>query len=284
VLTIRSVADMDRAIANNLWKLDRSQFDVVVGIPRSGMIAASIVATYLQMPLATLEGYIAGICHGRSGKTVAFSDRILLVDDTSNKGGAMARAVSMLKGKARAVTRCAVFGPYQVEDPARIIDVVFEDQRGPRGFAWNMWKHARLPKWGFDFDGVLCRDPTKAENDDGPRYRKFLLEAEPLFLPTRPIGHIVTGRLEKYRGECQAWLKRHGIQYAQLHMCEFHSKAERMDAMKFAGGRGGWKARIAAEVGVELFVESCPKQAGIIAREARIPTWCTRTQSYVLPS
>jgi hypothetical protein len=49
--------------------------------------------------------------------------------------------------------------------------------------------------------------------------------------------------------------------------------------MKFAGGRGGWKARIVKDLGVELFVESCPKQAGIIAREAQVPVWCTRTQS-----
>lgn len=277
-MNLRSVADMDRAIANNLWKLDRSKFDVVVGIPRSGMIAASIVATYLQMPLATLEGYLAGIVHGRGGKPVAASERILLMDDTSNKGGAMARAVGMLRGKAKSITRCAVFGPYQVENPAEIIDVWLEDCRGPRGFAWNMWKHSRLPRWGFDMDGVLCRDPTKAENDDGPEYLRFMRDAEPLFLPTRPIGHIITGRLEKYRSETEDWLGRHGVEFLQLHMAPFHSKAERMQAMKFAGGRGGWKARIAREVGVELFIESCPKQAGIIAREAGIPVWCTGTQ------
>jgi len=284
MLTIRSIGDMDRAIANNLWKLDRSAFDIVVGIPRSGMIAASIVATYLQMPLATLEGYLAGIIHGRSGKMVPTSTRVLLVDDTSNKGGAMARAVAMLNGKAKAITRCAVFGPYQVADPAKIIDVVFEDQPGPRGFAWNIWKHARLQRWGFDLDGVLCRDPTKAENDDGPAYTGFCQKAPPLFLPTRPIGHIVTSRLEKYRGDTEQWLARHGVEYLQLHMLDLPTKADRMAAMKSSGGRGGWKAGIAMEVGVELFVESCPKQAAIISRIAQIPAWCTRTQSYVLPS
>jgi uncharacterized HAD superfamily protein len=279
-MNFRSVGDMDRAIANNLWKLDRKQFDVVVGIPRSGMIPASIIATYLQMPLATLEGYIAGIVHGRSGRPVRPSDRILLVDDTSNKGGAMKRAVAMLP-KGVEVTRCAVYGPYQVENPSEIIDVWFEDCRGPRGFSWNLWKHSRLQRWGFDFDGVLCRDPTKQENDDGPRYREFLGAAHPLFLPTRPIGHIITGRLEKYRGETEGWLHRHGIEFLQLHMMPFDTKAERMDAMKFAGGRGGWKAGICREVGVDMYVESCPKQAGIIAREAKIPVWCTGTQCLV---
>lgn len=277
-MNLRSISDMDRAIANNLWKLDRAKFDVVVGIPRSGMIPASIIATYLQLPLATLEGYIAGIVHGRSGVPVVSSDRILLMDDTSNKGGAMKRAMELLP-KGIKVTRCAVFGPYQVSDPSEIIDVWFEDCRGPRGFAWNLWKHARLRRWGFDFDGVLCRDPTKEENDDGPSYRHFIESTPPLFLPTRPIGHIVTGRLEKYRSETEQWLKRNGVEFAQLHMMPFASKAERIAEMKQNGGRGGWKASIAKKVGVEMFIESCPKQASIIAREARIPVWCTGTQS-----
>jgi hypothetical protein len=279
-MNLRSVGDMDRTIANNLWRLDRSKFDVIVGIPRSGMIPASILATYLQMPLASLDGYLAGIVHGRSGRKLAASERILLIDDTSNKGGAMARAVAMLPKGVKAV-RCAVYGPYQVDDPSKIIDVWFEDCRGPRGFAWNIMKHSRLPRWAFDFDGVLCRDPTKAENDDGPRYGEFLRNAEPLFLPNRPIGHIVTGRLEIYRPECVAWLKRYGIEYRQLHMMPYGSKAERMEAMHTSGGRGGWKARIAREVGAEMFIESCPKQSAIIARSASIPVWCTGTQSLV---
>lgn len=279
-LNIRSVADMDLAISRNLWKLDRSAFDVVVGIPRSGMIPASIIATYLQMPLATLEGYCSGLVHGRSGKPVTASDRILLVDDTSNKGGAMQRALKLIGKRARSVTRMAVYGPYQVEEPAKIIDLWLEDCRGPRAFTWNMAKHARLKRWAFDFDGVLCRDPTKAENDDGPAYRRFLLEAEPLFLPTRPIGHIVTCRLEKYRGETMAWLKRHGIQCDQLHMMQYGSKGERMAA----GGRGQWKAGIYDATGCELFVESCPKQARIIASRTGKPVWCMRTQSYAEPS
>jgi uncharacterized HAD superfamily protein len=275
-MNFRSIADMDRAIANNLWKLDRYKFDVIVGIPRSGMIPASILATYLQLPLSTPEAYVAGIVHGRSGKVEKGRERVLLVDDTSNKGGAMARAIKILnQRRPAAITRCAVYGPYQVPIPELIIDVWFEDCKGPRGFAWNLWKHARLRRWGFDFDGVLCRDPTRQENDDGTQYQRFLKQADPLFIPTRPLGHIITGRLEKYRGECTDWLRRHGIEYEQLHMMPFADKAERMAH----GGRGKWKAGIARTVGVEMFIESCPKQAGIIAREAQIPVWCTGTQS-----
>jgi len=275
-LSVRSHADMAALIAGNLHRIDRGRFDVVVGIPRSGMIPAAMIATMLQLPLADVVGYGQGIIHGRSGKPASGGRRVLLVDDSCNKGRAMAQAVRLLPKGAK-VTRLAIFGPYQV-DPSSVCDMWFEVVHGPRVFAWNWTKHIRLPRWGFDFDGVLCRDPDKSENDDGPRYLQFLREAEPLFLPSRPIGHIVTGRLEKYRGETEAWLHRHGVEFDALHMTPFHSKAERMSAMKFAGGRGGWKAGIVNQVGVEMFIESCPKQSGIIAREAGVPVFCTRTQ------
>lgn len=276
MLNVRSIADMNAAILANIHRLDRSKFDVVVGIPRSGMIPASIIATQLQLPLSDVESYSRGYVFERSGRVVGSPQRVLLVDDTSNRGGAMARAVAQIKHKAKEITRFAVFGPYRGD--LSIIDMFCEIVPGPRAFEWNMAKHRRLPRWAFDFDGVLCRDPTREENDDGPQYKRFLETAEPLFLPKRPIGHIVTGRLEKYRGITEDWLKRHGIEFGEMHMTPFHTKGERMSAMKFAGGRGGWKARIASDLGVEMFVESCPKQAGIIAREAQIPVWCTRTQ------
>lgn len=272
MLNVRSVADLNRAIVANLHRIDRTAFDCVVGIPRSGMIPASLIATHLQLPLADVAGYRNGLICEKSGRLMDRKPyRVLLVDDSCNKGRAMSRACAELRGAK--ITRLAVFGPYQV-DPAGLVDIWFEDCPGPRVFQWNLFKHIRLERWAFDFDGVLCRDPSKAENDDGPLYRAFLNTAPPLFLPTRKVGHIVTGRLEKYRPETEAWLRAHGVEWGELHMMPFATKAERMAA----GGRGQWKAGKARELGVEMFVESDPKQAGIIAREAGIPVWCTQTQ------
>lgn len=272
-LNIRSLGDMSRAIAANLHRIDRSAFDAVVGIPRSGMIPAAILSTSLQLPLADVDGYLRGIVHGRSGvREVLHGNRVLLVDDSCNKGRAMARATGALQGRAR-VTRLAVFGPYQATGD--VLDIAFEPCPGPRVFAWNMFKHIRMPRWGFDLDGVFCRDPSKAENDDGAAYLRFIETAEPLFVPTRPVGHVVTCRLEKYRAATVAQLKRFGVAFEGLHMMPYASKAERMAA----GDRGGWKAKIARELGVEMFVESSPRQAAIIAREAGLPVWCTTTQA-----
>lgn len=273
MLNVRSVADMSRIVAANLHRIDRSRFDVVVGIPRSGMIPATMIATHLQLPLADCTGYARGIIHGRSGIPAPGGSRVLLVDDSCNKGRAMARAERLL-GSAAKVTRLAVFGPYQVE-ASSVVDISFADCHGPRAFSWNMQKHIRLPRWGFDFDGVLCRDPTKDENDDGPRYMKFIEQAEALFVPQRPIGHIVTGRLEKYRSHTEEWLRRRGIQWSSLTMMPYATKAERMRV----GGRGQWKATEVKKLGVEFFLESSPSQADIITREVGIPVWCTETQA-----
>lgn len=282
MINVRSVADLNRAIAKNLYRLDRRKFDLIVGIPRSGMIPAPIIATALQLPLSDLELFRRGFMYGRSGRVhpVPPNPRILLVDDTSNRGGAMAAAVARIKGRAAEVTRFAVYGPYR--DDLSIIDIFLEECPGPRAFQWNMWKHARLPRWCFDLDGVFCRDPSREENDDGPRYREFILNAEPMFLPVRPIGHIMTCRLEKFRGETEHWLKLHGISFTSLTMMQYKTKAERMEA----GGRGQWKAERMLELHeqghkVELFIESSHKQAKIIAARTGFPVWCIETQECI---
>jgi uncharacterized HAD superfamily protein len=72
--------------------------------------------------------------------------------------------------------------------------------------------HGHLLKYCcVDIDGVLCLDPTDCQNDDGAAYEKFLEEAVPMLAPTRPIGALVTSRLEKYRGLTEKWLAKHVI-------------------------------------------------------------------------
>ncbi len=78
MLSVRTLADLQSAIVSNLHRLDRSQFDCVVGIPRSGMIPAAIIATLWQKPLADVRGYAAGIVNGRSGEAAAPGRRIVL--------------------------------------------------------------------------------------------------------------------------------------------------------------------------------------------------------------
>lgn len=274
---VKSVADLDAAIVANLHRIP--DVDAIVGIPRSGMLAASSLALHMQKPLADIEGFGRGEVFRRSQSMAHGVKRVLLFDDTVLTGKAMDRSVRRLRQLCPdvAIVRAAVFSAPHT--PPDSVDLALEVCPTPRAFAWNMWKHKRLPRWCFDLDGVFCPDPSKGENDDGPRYLEFIRSAPPLFRPRRPIGWIVTARLEKYRTETEAWLRRHGITFAGLVMMDLPDKAARMEA----GNRAGFKARAYRELGPkygELFVESNPRQAAKIAAMTGKPVWCTTTQYF----
>src|SRR3546814_2203906 len=88
MLSVRTLADMARIITANLHRLDRGSYDCIVGVPRSGMIPANIIATMLKMPLADAEGYGRGIVHGRPGRPVVAGEWVLLGDHSCHQGGA----------------------------------------------------------------------------------------------------------------------------------------------------------------------------------------------------
>jgi len=94
-------------------------------------------------------------------------------------------------------------------------------------FEWNLLHHPRLDMMCLDLDGVLCPDPTDAQDDDGPNYNEFLTSSSALNVPSYKINSIVTGRLEKYRRETEAWLKARGIRYDNLFMLDLPSAAVR---------------------------------------------------------
>ncbi len=112
-----------------------------------------------------------------------------------------------------------------------------------------------------DIDGVLCADPTQVQNDDGPGYRSFLSGAQPLVLPTSPVGWVVTSRLERYRPETEAWLRENGVEYGELVMLDVATAEER----RALGAHGRHEAAFSASSGAELFVESEYAQAVEIA-------------------
>lgn len=222
------------------------------------MLAASIAALYLNLPLCDVWSFTIGRQWWRNRTHAGSVDRVLLIDDSLNSGGAMARAAISLSASLR-VCRIAVYGRSTSIAEGRA-DLVLEAIDGPRLFEWNLWKHRALQTAMVDIDGVLCRDPTPEENDDGPRYRKFLKTVEPLYHPHRPLGWIATTRLEKYRELTEAWLARQGIRYGGLSMLNLPDAATR----RRQGGRAEFKAAVYQERGA-LFIESDSRQAARIA-------------------
>ncbi|WP_417809339.1 phosphoribosyltransferase [Thioclava sp.] len=281
----RSIADMNDAIVHAMHRLPRD-LDLVVGVPRSGMIAAQFIALLANIRLSDLDSYLAGRVYS-SGATKAAgmrpdgqgARRVLVVDDSINGGTAMAQARARVEAAnpGDEVIFGAVYGskPHHPE-----ADLVFETVPWPRLFQWNFMHHKLLKNSCIDIDGVLCHDPTSAENDDGAAYLRFLSEARPLYQMSRPLGTLVTSRLEKYRPQTESWLAAQGLRYDRLVMLDLPSKAERQRL----GAHGDFKGAQYRDSDAILFIESENRQAMRIAEVSGKPVLCLQTHRLIEPS
>jgi uncharacterized HAD superfamily protein/hypoxanthine phosphoribosyltransferase len=281
----RSVADLNDTIYRNAPRLPKD-VDLVVGIPRSGLLAATLISLTLNLPLADLDGFVAGrlLATGRTrrregwGPDAGEFKNVLIVDDSINSGKSIeaARARIQASGYAGKVTFCAVYGLEVNQSGA---DLILEVVNQPRFFQWNLMHHPWLKHACLDIDGVLCADPTADENDDGERYHRFLTTASPLHVPSQTIGWLVTSRLEKYRERTEQWLANQGIRYDNLIMLDAASKSERQRL----NAHGSFKADAYRSVNAILFVESDLAQAKTIAKSAGKPVLCVEAQQVFYP-
>jgi uncharacterized HAD superfamily protein len=126
----------------------------------------------------------------------------------------------------------------------------------------------------LDIDGVLCLDPTREQNDDGPAYDRFLTDACPNLIPSVPVGTLVTSRLERYRRQTEDWLAAAGVEFDELYMLDLPSAAERRRLKAHAP----FKAEVyAAKRDSILFLESDESQASEISRMSGKAVVCTDT-------
>lgn len=285
-MNYRSVSDLS-TLTNRFASKVPTDVDLVVGIPRSGMLVASIVALKLNLPLTDLYSFERNDelkkGHTRTYKHEALrlpqqARKILLVDDSIASGGSMREARDKVsKVFAGEVVTMVAFAQ---RNNTEAVDIFLETVEQPRVFEWNIMHHALISHSCLDIDGVLCVDPTRSQNDDGENYLGFLEHAQPLFIPSIEVKHLVTSRLEKYRAETEAWLERHGVRYQQLHMLDLPSAAERrrLDMHK------QFKADIyRGDPHAVLFIENEERQAWEIMRLTGKPVFCLETNEMYAP-
>jgi uncharacterized HAD superfamily protein/hypoxanthine phosphoribosyltransferase len=281
-MNYRSINDLNRIILKNLNIIPRD-IDLIVGVPRSGMLPANLLALYLNLPYTDIHSFINGFTY-ESGARKQFFDssehkRVLVVDDSIASGAALEECkekLEHLKLKFKLLF-CVI---YAVPEKVSELDYVFETVSTPRYFQWNIMNHSTLEKACFDIDGVLCLDPTSQENDDGEKYRSFLLNASPLFIPRSKIGTLVTSRLEKYRLETEAWLRMHKVKYNELIMLDLPDKKARQKA----NCHGSHKAKTYGLSKYNLFVESDLTQALEINKITGKPVFCTENFEMIYDS
>ena len=281
VLNYRSVHDLNQAVVR--WSRDLAfDVDLVVGVPRSGLLAASLLGMHLHRPVMDLPGYLVGAepwsgLRLREGVDAARGLRVLVLDDTANSGAEQRRVRAAVAASGRGerddVRYAAV---YVAPGSERIVDLHAEVVPLPRVFEWNVLHNEVVSRACMDIDGVLCADPKPSENDDGRRYRQFLSDAELRYRPSMQVGTLVTSRLEKYRPETEDWLAKHGITYGGLVMLDLPSAAERRRLQAHVPH----KARTYAASGRELFIESSVHEGRGIHDATGLPVFVTDTRDY----
>ena len=273
-LEFRTFADMADCIRKNLKKIPEN-VDLVVGIPRSGMIPAYIIALFMNKKCCSLDEFLAGSTGSNGNRKMDTSEinNILVIDDSVYNGTEMGRTREKLAPLADKYhfTYATVYVKPDSEDK---VDVWMERVSAPRVWQWNYLNHSIARKACFDMDGVLCVDPTPEENDDGEKYLEFISKTKPLYIPTYEINTIVTSRLEKYRQPTEQWLKEHNVQYKQLIMLDLPTAEER----RKLGCHAKFKAEVYKNLAdTVLFVESEPNQAREIALLTGKTVICTST-------
>ena len=260
----KTYADMSDCVRRNIWKIP-SDVDLIVGVPRSGMIPALMIAELLNKRCADIDSFVEGkvlSCGGRGNlirKTPV--SKVLVIDDTVYGGGAMRRARE--KVSSRSGMFDIIFGCVYAEgrDAKSLVDLYLEDvyMPGPHWlYEWNILHHYEdISKWSmWDIDGLMCKEPPF--DTDREAYERYLPEAVPMIIPTTQVGAIVTYRLEMYREVTEKWLKANGVSYRELRMFD----APDRDTRGKMESPSGYKARIYGGASwAKLFFESDRNQA-----------------------
>lgn len=276
---------LNDCIYKNIHKIPRN-IDLIVGIPRSGTMVGNLLALYLNIPFTDIDNFInrGPLRSGNTRKcrnwitTIEEAQNILVVDDSISSGRAIKEVRNQIKQAGiRKNIKYAVI--YALTVSRHLVDIHFEICEQPRMFEWNYMHHWGLEYSCMDLDGIMCNDPRVWENNDDQKYLNFIKNAVPRFIPTKRIGYIVTGRLEKYRKETEQWLQDNHIEYSNLIMLENTTAKERRYQINIAQ----YKADCYKRSKTIMFFESSYEQAVEICKLSKMPVFCVDRRRLITP-
>ena len=284
-LIFKSYEDLVADIRKNIGKVQGHGFDLVVGIPRSGMIPAYIISAYLNIDCTDVDSLVEnrslqkGITRKTKGSLVFpyEAKQILLVDDSIYSGRSF--ELTKLKIPEVLLDKVKTLAIYASDLSKKRVDIFFEYLDGTKIFEWGIFHNNIISKTCIDIDGVLCRDPLSEENDDGEKYLNFIRNASPLFLPTGEAYALVSNRLEKYRNETETWLEKYGVKYRKLVLLNLPTKEERLKIDAGIEHKGAFFKNSDAI----FFLESSYNQSISIAKVSGKPVYCVEKNVFISP-
>jgi len=265
-----SFVSMEDAV---LWTCDwirklPESFDIIVGIPRSGLIIASIIAVKLGKPLATPEMvYEKNVWMSSHCMPGPSFNSFLLIEDSTVQGLTLDKVRNDLR--LRFPDAKITCGSLIVTDASfRKVDLFYKRTNGPIAFEWGIMHLRPAPKVAMDLDGVLCENCPEGVDSDDSKYDQWVNEARPFLIPGYEIDFVVTNRLEKYRPQTETWLKKHGVKYRALLMWDLPDKKLR------TGKHAEHKVEMVTKARPDILLESSENEALEVWRRTGIPTIC----------
>ena len=246
----------------------------IVGVPRSGMIPASVIAAHLHLPLYSFHnGGVVKVSVGASRGNVARggTGRLAVVDDTTFSGVQMQKT-KLLMRDLDAVYAVVYVNPLRPKS-VNVVDLYAKSLPAPHVLEWN-WanngpltgKWADVPGYGagiaIDLDGIVVHDEFSGGRTGSPYMVPRMY----------PVPLIVTGRSEAHKRPTEAFLRNLRVQWSQLEMRPRDVELTPETAAKH-------KAKHFGESKCGIFMESCPEQARMIHEITKKPVICPRAET-----
>jgi hypothetical protein len=274
-MIFKSIRDLTRDVLRLVPFCMEKNIGCIAGVPRSGLLPATILAGHMHLPLFLNGAIIGGNRIKAQGRDRAYPAGVLVLDDTI----ATAKSMVDLSGSIKELLpkhrmyRAAVYLDQKAE---KHVDVFCESTEGwPRLFEWNFLNCSWTDQMMFDYDGVFCEDPPPERDEIG--YVRYIQNAVPRYLPAWPVGWICTNRLQTRIKMSLEWLARHEIHFKyQMYMQPHDNTIARAAGIPNAHFKAAhYKAQ--RDRGCILFVESSQSIAEEIFTKINQPVLCTDT-------
>ena len=283
-MNYRSYSDLAQIIGTQIYTLPKD-IDLVVGIPRSGMFPAYIIANLLNSGCIDLFSFMenrlvrGGKRFKEKEKPAHEFERILIVDDSIFTGTSLGDIKTKLKNSLskELLERIAYCAIYACEKSKQQVNYYFEVLEQPRLFEWNLFHHVLVEETFFDIDGVLCPNVPHKYNDDGEKYIEYISSAPVLIKPSHTIDTIISCRLEKYRNVTEKWLIQNGIKYNNLILLNLPDMKTRQQWNK----HGKYKGEHYKNSNAKFFIESSLHEAKEIALLSNKPVYCVDSRQMI---
>lgn len=252
---IKIVTFHDAVNAIEKWSRQLPNYDLFIGIPRSGLMVASVLALKRGKPLSTPTSFLRGETWQSLHVEKSTVKRVLLVEDDIIYGKQISKAYAQLK-TVFPTLQIDMASLYVTSQSKHAVNYYFAVKNPPLLYEWTLLTNmATMGKLAVDMDGVLCGD-----------------NMEPFMIPQFPVEAVITSRLEWQRQETEEWLRKHNVRYKQLLMLNLAQTTQKtLDAII------NHKVEAIKQVKPFWFWESNPVEAVGIRDRTGIPVLCTAT-------